>query len=158
MNIQAIPKQFKLFLIVFLMITACGSELKAQIVVVVNPENPISNLSMDDLKAIYSGKITSYENGTKIVLTQTKGHSAEFYETVLRKSLNNVMKYWINLVFSGVSVTPPLECRSEEEAIRTVFNNIGAIGFIENSMIDERVKAITLNKIQAGKVGYPFEP
>ena len=147
---------FKLSLATIIFLIFSTYELHAQLVVVVHPENPISNLSMDELKMIYTGKVSNFQHGENIVLTQTKGLTKEFYGIVLKKTPNKVLKYWINLVFSGVSVTPPLECRSEEDTITTVINHIGAIGFIEYSNVDERVKKLTLDGINPGDTDYPL--
>ena len=68
----------KYFIIIFLVFLISTSIASAQIVVIVNKDNPLNDLSLNDLKLIYSGKLSSFDNGGSIVLTQTSTYSEEF--------------------------------------------------------------------------------
>lgn len=70
-----------------------------------------------------------------------------FYDLLVNLPLPQIRAYWARLYFSG-KAQPPRQTDSTEETIRVVAANKGAIGFIEQSKLDPRVRGVL---ILAGK-------
>jgi len=56
---------------------------------------------------------------------------------------DRVRAYWATLYFSG-KAQPPRQTESPEETLQVVAANKGAIGFVEASRVDRRVRGILL--------------
>jgi ABC-type phosphate transport system substrate-binding protein len=130
------------------------SHAEAQIAIIVNKNNSISKLSSDDLKNIYLGKITSFSNNKRIILTEYAPLKEKFYKIVLDKSLRNVKKYWISFVLSGKSANPPIEYKDIDNAKSFVSQNNGAICFVNLSDVDKSVKVLTIDGKKPGDAKY----
>lgn len=133
------------------------SPVKAQIAIIVNKNNPINNLTLDELKNIYLGKITSFSNHERIVLTEYAPLKKKFYKIVLDKSIGNVKKYWISFVLSGKSANPPIEFKDMDEIKTFVLKNPGAICFIDLSDINKGMKVLTIDGKRPGDAKYPLK-
>lgn len=55
----------------------------------------------------------------------------KFSEEVLRRSVSAVRSYWLQIVFAGRGVPPP-ELGSDDEVVRYVLREPGAIGYVSN--------------------------
>ena len=118
----------------------------AEVVLIVNKENPVSSINSNELKKLYLGKTKSFPNGEKakpLELAEGKARE-EFLSTVLLKSESNLKAYWSRMIFSGKGI-PPHSYRSTEELIKAIVKDTSAIGFIDSSKLDETVKVIALN-------------
>jgi len=71
------------------------------IVVVVNKDNSLEDISTTTLQKIYLGKITIFPNGKHVVLGEFDQCSERFYRILVNKTPMNIRKYWISVVFSG---------------------------------------------------------
>ncbi len=112
--------------------------------VVVSPKNPISNLTVDQLAQIFSGKITNWKdvggNDVKIVILSREVNSGThvyFKEHVLRKMDSN----------SKEEFAPSALMLSSSQAIADeVAQNPGAIGYYGMGYISPKQKAIHVAK------------
>ena len=112
--------------------------------VVVSPKNPISNLTVDQLAQIFSGKITNWKdvggNDVKIVILSREvnyGTHVYFKEHVLRKMDSN----------SKEEFAPSALMLSSSQAIADeVAQNPGAIGYYGMGYISPKQKAIHVAK------------
>ncbi|HIH35852.1 MAG TPA: phosphate ABC transporter substrate-binding protein [Methanosphaera sp.] len=117
---------------------------KDAIVIIVNPSNPINDLSKEDLKDIFTGKKTSWKdfggNDEKITLVSREEGSGT-RKTIKNKLLNNE------------SISPDALIQSSTGSlIQTVSTNPNSIGFASLSEIrDNNVKILTVDNIKADK-------
>uniref|UniRef100_A0A7C4YB08 Phosphate-binding protein n=1 Tax=candidate division WOR-3 bacterium TaxID=2052148 RepID=A0A7C4YB08_UNCW3 len=112
---------------------------KDGIVIIVNKNNPVSNITIDELKKIYTGEITNWNklggpNQPIVVISRdlSSGTFEVFKEIVLKNakmSENCLMLASNNAVSSTVSTTP------------------WAIGYVGLGYITEDVKPLTLNNV-----------
>jgi len=110
------------------------------IIPVVHPSNPMTNITLDQLKAIYKGDITNFKEldgpDLKIVVC-SRDTSSGTYET------------WEGKVLKGERVTPRAQIMASNGAIvQAVSNNKYAIGYIGIGYVNSSVKGLTVNGIQ----------
>jgi ABC-type phosphate transport system substrate-binding protein len=118
---------------------------KAPFTVVVNTESKLSKISDDDLLRIFLGKKTLWEEtGTRIqpaLLEEEQQVAQTFLEGTLKKSVSQYRAYWKRLLFSGGGGAPRT-FRTSAQVIDFVTRQPGAIGVVESSAADARVKVL----------------
>ena len=115
--------------------------------VVVNKENTISSLTTDDLTRIFLGKKTLWDSGTRIVPTMPEEESPTgelFLSGTLRKSVGQFRAYWKRLLFSGGGAVPKV-FRNHDQLLDFVARQPGAIGVVEASAVDDRVRVLEIS-------------
>lgn len=111
------------------------------IVPVVNPENPVKDLSLDQLAAIYSGKVRNWkelggQDGPIVVIS--------------RDTSSGTFESWQELVMKKERVTPAaLMQASNGTVVQAVAKNKNAIGYIGLGYLDKSVKGLTVSKVAA---------
>ncbi len=117
------------------------------ITVVVNKENPVKNLSKDQLRKIFIGEATNWKdfggNDEKIIVLSrdsSSGTHAYFKEDVLRKGdKKGTEEYSPNALY-----LPSNEALKQE-----VKSSKGAIAYIGMGYMDDTVKSVSVNGIAA---------
>jgi ABC-type phosphate transport system substrate-binding protein len=120
----------------------------ADIAVIVNPGNGISTLSDKDLKRVYLGKTSTLPGGVSVVLSDQKfgGDTREqFYQKCCGVSAQQARSRWAGILFSG-SGQPPAEVGEGKDVVAWVAGNKSAIGYVDNSLVNETVKVIKVLK------------
>lgn len=147
---------FILYITILLML-AMGNSIQAQIAVIVNKKNSVNDLTLHDLKNFFLGKTTTFSNNKRVILVEYAPLKEKFYRIVLGQSLDKVKKYWISVVFSGGSATPPREIKDLVEIKKFVSENEGAISFIDFSGVDATVKVVAIEGTKPGSKSYPLK-
>lgn len=112
------------------------------IALIVNPENPVSDLSMQNIKDIYTGKVTNWSevggNDSAIVLIGREAGSGtrDGFESISKTK--NSCKYRQELTSTG-------------DVITTVSQNPGAIGYASLASVKSSVKALKVNGVAASE-------
>lgn len=113
---------------------------KDGIAMVVNKENPVDNLTLEQLKKIYNGKITNWKDvggfDKKIVVVSrdySSGTFGVFKELVLR---------------GGKVKNSALMLGSNKAILTTIPNSPGAIGYIGLGYLSDKVKALKVDGVQ----------
>jgi ABC-type phosphate transport system substrate-binding protein len=132
------------------------SEARGQIVVIVNPRNPVRDLSLEELRRLYLGRTTTFRQNQPVILLEQAEIRRAFYRAALGMNEARVKRHWIGIVFSGETATPPKAIAAADELKRTVAQNTGAIGFLEQTAADPSVKVLTINGLHPGDAGYPL--
>jgi ABC-type phosphate transport system substrate-binding protein len=128
-------------------LAACASAalcVHAELVVIVNPKNPVTALSAHQVAQIYLGRTGSFPGGgraTPIDLSEGAALRDEFYLKVSERNPGQVRAYWSKQLFSG-NGTPPREVATTAEMKRAVAADPTAIGYVERSALDGSVKEI----------------
>lgn len=109
------------------------------VVPIVNPSNPVKNLSLDQLKGIYDGSITNWKEvggkDQKIVVFSRDTSSGTYevwYEKVMKKT--DIKKDALLQASNGAIVT-------------SVAGNPKAIGYVGFGYVQGEVKGVTINDI-----------
>ena len=110
------------------------------IAIVVNPENPVSNLDVDTIAKIYTGEITNWKdvggNDAEIVLIGREAGSGtrDGFESIT--DTKDACQYRQELTSTG-------------DVINTVSQNPDAIGYASLSAVGDSVKALTVGGVEA---------
>lgn len=116
----------------------------SEIVVIVNPKSGIDKLSRDEVTNIFLGRSRQLPSGMSALpvdLPATHPDKASFYRQSVKKELAEINSYRARLFFSGRG-NPPVLATSTEDLLEIVGINPGAIGYLERSRIDARVKVV----------------
>jgi phosphate transport system substrate-binding protein len=123
------------------------------IAIIVHPENPINNLTLEEISAIYSGEINNWSalggDDRPIVRLSRETNSGThvfFLENVLRLG-DNTSK----LLFSTNTLLLP----SSEGIIQETSQNINAIGYDGLGYVTDEVKVIGVASILGGEYIFP---
>ena len=110
------------------------------IAIVVNPENPVSDLDIDTIAKIYTGEITNWKdvggNDAEIVLSGREAGSGtrDGFESIT--DTKDACQYRQELTSTG-------------DVINTVSQNPDAIGYASLSAVGDSVKALTVGGVEA---------
>ena len=108
------------------------------IAIIVNPENPVSDLSLETIAEIYTGEITNWSevggNDVEIVLIGREAGSGtrDGFESIT--DTEDACKYRQELTSTG-------------DVITTVSKNPGAIGYASVASVKDTVKALTVDGV-----------
>lgn len=125
------------------MISLMSSVVLAEVAVVVNTTNA-NSLANSDVSRIFLGKMKSFPDGSSTIPVNLESGSTvrgEFEEKALGKSSSQVKAYWSKQVFSGKG-KPPKELASDADIIRFVSATPGAIGYVDATSVNDKVKVI----------------
>ncbi len=110
------------------------------IIPVVHPSNPVDNLSMDQLKAIYEGKIRNW---------QEVGGEDRSIVIISRDSSSGTFGVWSDVALQGGRPSPRAQLLPSNGAItQAVSSNPNAIGYIGIGYLNDSLKAISLAGIE----------
>lgn len=110
------------------------------IAIIVNNDNPVTNISLEDLTKVYTGEITNWKdlggNDAEIVLIGREAGSGtrDGFETIT--STKDNCKYRQELTSTG-------------DVITTVSTNPDAIGYASLASVKDSVKALTVDGVTA---------
>lgn len=112
------------------------------IAVIVNNENPVEDLSLEDISKIYTGKITNWKevggSDAQIVLIGREAGSGtrDGFESVT--GTEDACKYRQELTSTG-------------DVITTVSDNPGAVGYASLAAVKDTVKAVSVGGVAPGE-------
>lgn len=116
----------------------------AELVVVANSSVPVSSLSASQVSRLFLGQTDQLPNGSKAVPLSVSGEMEDqFSREILKKSPEQVEKYWARMIFTGKAKQPRQIKGSEVKA--TVSGTPGAISYMERSQVDGSVKIIPIS-------------
>jgi ABC-type phosphate transport system substrate-binding protein len=121
-----------------------AANTNAEVVVIVNPENPTTSLTAAQVAALYLGNATTFPSGGPVTLadqTGAAGIRGDFYQKATGRSVAQVRATWARIMFTGKG-TPPKELKSDADVKAFVAANPKAIGYVDASAVDGSVKAV----------------
>lgn len=95
---------------------------------------PVNYLSQKQLKRIFLGKTTIWNNGDAIIpcIHSYQGTVSQyFYKIIVKKSVAKYKRYWNKQLFSGNGIAPK-QFSTVEEIVSYVKSNKGALCFVDN--------------------------
>ena len=113
------------------------------IVPVVHPTNPIEDISLEDLKKIYMGKVTNWKElggpDLKIVV-------------ISRDTSSGTYEVWEDKVMEKGRVYPGALLQASNGAVATsVAKNKNAVGYVGIGYLSDEIKALTVDGIEGNK-------
>jgi len=128
------------------LLSAWASGVEGQTKVIVSTDVEVSAISQAEISRIYLGKKTFWESGARIepsLLDEKSPLTESFLEENLKKTVRQFRAYWKRHLFSGQG-TAPKTFASSKLVADFVAANPGAIGIVDASYTDDRVKFIEL--------------
>ena len=113
-------------------------------VVIVNLQSGVERLTRDDVTNLYLGREKRLPSGiVALPVEQAEPASvrARFYQLLVKKDLPDINAYWARLFFSG-QAQPPRQVNSAQEVLELVAGNKGAIGVLDGTLVDRRVRVV----------------
>jgi ABC-type phosphate transport system substrate-binding protein len=129
------------------------------IAVVVNPDTPISDLSIAEVRKVFLGD-RQYWNTNLPVTLLVRAPVAREREVVLKiiyqMSDSQFKQYWVAKIFRSESVSAPKIVYSEDMTNQLVSVIPGAIAFVDAKSVGPGVKVIKVNGLLPGDPSYPL--
>lgn len=116
----------------------------ADLVVVVNAGSGVERLSRDEVINIFLGRYRVLPSGLLALPIDQPASlplKAQFYRKLVDKDLAEINAYWARLTFSG-KTSPPHQAASSAEVMAWLASNRGAIGYVDRSMVDARLRIV----------------
>ncbi len=108
------------------------------IAIIVNPDNPIQDLSLTDIAGIYTGKITNW--------SQVGGKDGEIV-VIGREASSGTRDGFESITETKGACKYRQELTSTGDVITTVAQNPNAIGYASAASVKNSVKALTVDKV-----------
>jgi ABC-type phosphate transport system substrate-binding protein len=120
------------------LLVAFAVPARAELVIVVNPQNPATRMFPSQAAQFFLGGSVMF-----VPVEQAEGSPIreEFYKKVLEKEPAQVQAIWSKIIFTGKG-KPPKVMKSSAEVKKAVSESFNAIGYIEKSAVDESVKVV----------------
>ncbi len=131
-------------IIIALTLTATTAFAQAELVVVTNAGNSVNSIPLSQLSRIFLGQSSVYPDGSMAIPLDINGEARnQFYRDVLKKSPEQVEKYWARMIFTG-KAQPPREIKlSDVKAL--VAETPGAISYMDSSKVDASLKILKVD-------------
>lgn len=113
--------------------------------IIVNKNSGIDQLSAEQVQKIFLGKINMMQKqGRLMPLDLPEGTARErFYSKATGKSPVQIKSHWAMMVFTG-RAQPPEEVASEKAMLEQVARNPLAIGYVDQTQVDDSVKTVCI--------------
>jgi len=138
---------YLIVLIILLMISSLFSQTNMSYKVIVNKDNPVSQLSKNNVSKLLLKKSTKWDSGEKVEPVDLKADSnirMSLSKTLHGKSVSAIKAYWQKKIFSGKGI-PPAEKKNDAAVIAYVKSKPGAIGYISANANAIGVKVIKIS-------------
>jgi phosphate transport system substrate-binding protein len=108
---------------------------------IVHPRNKVDGLTIDQLSQIYQGKIRNWK--------EVGGDDLQIV-VVSRDSSSGTFESWGHLVLNNAKVNPRAQMQASSGAVvQAISKNRYAIGYVGIGYLNQSVKALTVNGVQA---------
>jgi hypothetical protein len=147
-----------LFLLLLLPLGSRIATAQEDVAVVVSSGNPVTNISLNDLRKIFAGMKHSWPSGEPVKLV-TRGRGCVERLALLRlleMSEIEYKQYWTAQIFRGEADAEPLVIPSvgmQKEALKLF---PGAITFINSADVKPGMKVVKIDGVLPGAPGYPL--
>ena len=111
--------------------------------IILNPSNPITNLTLNQVRDIYSGAISDWSS---------LGGPAKKVHVITREDGSGTRSAFESLVMGKTQITPRAIVQNSNGAVRQlVAGDPDAIGFMSLGLVDATVKAVELDGVVASR-------
>jgi ABC-type phosphate transport system substrate-binding protein len=156
------------FIFILTLLLVCGlpaQQKPAQsggpdVAVIVNPLNPVENISSAELRKLFSGEKQNWPNGLPVNLFVRAASARErdvLLERVLHMTESEYKAFWVKKVYSGEVQHEPLALFSNGMALEAVRAEKGAIALISIQDVHQGVKVIKVDGRLPGTPGYSLK-
>jgi ABC-type phosphate transport system substrate-binding protein len=114
--------------------------------VIANPSIKTPELSLNELRAIFSLRARQWPDGTSItvfVLRDEKDLHRQFLLKTLKMLPHQLRRQWDRYIYSGIG-QGPVVVESQEEMLNKVKSTPGGIGYIEGGVPNDQVLMLSI--------------
>jgi len=115
--------------------------------VVVNAANPVVSLTLEEVSRFLLKKVSRWDNGQLVHPVDQSVDStvrAVFTHHIHHREVDAVKRFWQQRIFAGRDTPPPVR-PSDEEVIRYIEGNPGAVGYVSSTAtLTEKVRQVAL--------------
>jgi ABC-type phosphate transport system substrate-binding protein len=129
-----------------------------ELAVVVNPANPVNDISSDDLKSMFLRKKKNWSAEKSVIVVNYKAKSwprVLFDKKVLAMSPDKAAAYWIDRRIRGEG-PPPRSLSSARLIQRIAARNPEVIAYVPVEEVTSKVKVLKVNGWLPGSANYPL--
>jgi len=114
------------------------------IAIIVHPANPLTDISIEEIRRIFMGTVTNW---------QAFGLPAHAIDLITREEGSGTREAFEHLVMAKHEITPTALVQDSNGSVREIVaGDPHALGYISAGLLDDRVKALTINGV------YPAVP
>jgi ABC-type phosphate transport system substrate-binding protein len=145
MNFNKITGLVTAFIVgIFLLFPCTGGA--DDVVIITNKSVSADTLKEEDVKNIFIGKMTSWNDNQKINFA-TLPNGDEIHRAFLKKFIKRTpeqyLRYWKKQIFTGKSRLPR-SFQTEKGLLEYVASTKGAIGYVSTGQITDDIKVLTI--------------
>ena len=127
--------------------------------IVVNRANPVDNLTLAELRRVFTFETQKWPNGRKITLVLREKGQPERGDAIRLVSGMSEAQYNRHVLyerFRGSVRSDPRSIESAGAMLRFVFNAPGAIGYVPADQVDDTTKVLRIDGLLPTDDGYPL--
>jgi ABC-type phosphate transport system substrate-binding protein len=116
------------------------------VLIISNKSVSAESLTSDDVKKIFVGKKTRWDDNKKInfVILENDGIHKDFLREYVKRTPAQYRRFWKKQVFTGKG-RRPISFKVEKDMIEYVANTSGAIGYVSTTASTDDVKVLSVN-------------
>ena len=125
--------------------------------IVVNRSNPLTEISLADLRRVFRGQRSHWSNGRRVTLVMRDPGAPErdaILQSLYGLEEEQYRRTYLQAVFSGEATDAPKTLASTNGVLRFVYNVPGAIGYVRARDVDASVKMLRVDGRLPGESGY----
>ncbi len=128
------------------------------LVVIVNKNNPVNDLSANELRRIFLGERKFWTGSRKIIVLMRNDGSVERQKALrfLQMSELNYKKHWLQKINSGDADAAPVALPANGTAVSLVSGSDNAIAFIPLADLKDSVKVVKIDGHSPNDPAYPL--
>jgi hypothetical protein len=131
---------------------------QVDVAVAVSVRNPMTNISLIDLRKIFSGEKRTWPGGLPIqLIVRAPGcHERQALLQLLNMTEGEYKQHWTSLVFRGEADAPPAVVPSSGMQREAAVAFPGSVTLVESSAVRSGMKVIKVDGLLPGASGYPL--
>lgn len=134
-----------------------GQAMSGDIAVVVRQDNPLDNLSLNEVRSLLLGERQSWNGKLRVTLLVREPAARErdvVLKVIYRMTESQFRQYWISKVFRAEAASGPKIVYSNEMAVELVAVIPGSIAFIDATQVPRSLKILKIDGKLPGEKGY----
>ncbi|MGE5499156.1 MAG: phosphate ABC transporter substrate-binding protein [Syntrophothermus sp.] len=115
---------------------------KDGVAIIVNPKNPVENITTDQIRDIFNGKITNWK--------ELGGPDAKI--TVVSREAGSGTRSSFEKIIKDINLLKGALIQDSNGTIReTVANDVNSIGYLSHGLINEKIKALKVDGVESNE-------
>lgn len=127
--------------------------------IVVNPDNPTTDITLSQLRAMFLGERKWWSNRHRVVLAGMRRNTPEWQavrRVIYKMDRRELDHYYLYQSFKGEAPSLPTTMPAPADVKKFVVSTPGALGYLRASDVDGSVKVVRVNGLLPGDDGYPL--